>query len=358
MQVYLVGGAVRDQLLGRPVTDRDFLVVGSSPEEMLAHGYRQVGRDFPVFLHPDTHEEYALARRERKQGSGHHGFVCDFGPEVSLEEDLLRRDLTINAIAIDGQGQVIDPWQGQRDLQHRWLRPVSNAFAEDPLRLLRLARFRAQLADHDFQVHPEAMAAMRAIQHSHELLKLSWERIGQECLKAMNSHHPWLFWQTLADSQALLQLWPDACLPAHPWLLPNWLNLSLIQRLVWQLSLLHQTLTAPELLALSKRWRLDNKSQQLLLDVHCHQHTLLSYPQLTGDERWQLLSSLDSERQPERLALLIPLLVLPAQTHELIAQDTDQLLRVTPQPLIAQGLSGKALGNALKQAKRLSLQSP
>src|SRR5690606_233588 len=147
---YLVGGAVRDQLLGLPVRDRDWVVVGATPEDMLRAGFVQVGADFPVFLHPETKEEYALARTERKSGTGYKGFICDFSPDVSLEEDLLRRDLTINAMAMTEQGELIDPYQGQRDLADRLLRHVSDAFREDPLRVLRVARFAARFAPRGF----------------------------------------------------------------------------------------------------------------------------------------------------------------------------------------------------------------
>ena len=157
MKAYVVGGAVRDRLLGRPVNDHDWVVVGSTPEQMVAAGYKPVGRDFPVFLHPDTHEEYALARTERKSGRGYHGFQFQAAPDVTIEQDLARRDLTINAIAEEpGTGALIDPHGGQRDLQARVLRHVSEAFADDPVRLLRLARLAARYAD--FSVAPETMA--------------------------------------------------------------------------------------------------------------------------------------------------------------------------------------------------------
>lgn len=155
MKVYLVGGAVRDELLGLPVSDRDYVVVGSTPETMLAQGFQQVGKDFPVFLHPQTHEEYALARTERKTGAGYTGFSCYSTPDVTIEDDLLRRDLTINAIAKDDQGQLTDPYNGVDDLKARVLRHVSEAFAEDPLRVLRVARFAARYAEQGFHIAPK-----------------------------------------------------------------------------------------------------------------------------------------------------------------------------------------------------------
>ncbi|MGL4984715.1 MAG: multifunctional CCA tRNA nucleotidyl transferase/2'3'-cyclic phosphodiesterase/2'nucleotidase/phosphatase, partial [Plesiomonas sp.] len=177
MQVYLVGGAVRDQLLGLPIHERDWVVVGSTPEDMLAKGYQQVGKDFPVFLHPQSREEYALARTERKQGLGYTGFVCHAAPDVTLEQDLIRRDLTINAIAQHSDGTLIDPYNGQRDLTQRLLRHISPAFSEDPLRVLRIARFAARFADFGFQIAPETQQLMRTMVAAGELNHLTPERV-------------------------------------------------------------------------------------------------------------------------------------------------------------------------------------
>src|SRR5690606_21146431 len=170
MKTYLVGGAVRDELLGLPVSERDWVVVGARPEDLTSRGYTPVGKDFPVFLHPETKEEYALARTERKVGPGYHGFETRFSPDVTLEQDLERRDLTINAMARDPEtGELIDPFGGQRDLEERWLRHVSPAFVEDPLRVLRVARFAARFAPLGFRVAPETLALMRQIAAGGEL---------------------------------------------------------------------------------------------------------------------------------------------------------------------------------------------
>src|ERR1700736_5228094 len=185
MQVYLVGGAVRDALLGVAVKERDWVVVGGTREELLRLKYREVGRDFPVFLHPDTHEEYALARLERKVSPGYRGFVVEFGPEVTLEEDLARRDLTINAIAESPDGTLVDPLGGRRGLEARVLRHVSPAFAEDPVRVLRVARFAARFAPLGFQVAPETLALMRAMVERREVDALVPERVWQETEKAL-----------------------------------------------------------------------------------------------------------------------------------------------------------------------------
>lgn len=209
MKTYLVGGAVRDALLNLPVKDKDWVVVGASPEEMLSQGYEQVGRDFPVFLHPETHQEYALARTERKSGSGYTGFVCYSAPDVTLEQDLQRRDLTINAIAQDEQGRLYDPYGGKADLDQRLLRHVSAAFNEDPLRVLRVARFAARFAHLNFVVAEETQALMRWMAESGELNTLTPERVWKETEKALETHNPQVYFQVLRDCGALAVLFPE-----------------------------------------------------------------------------------------------------------------------------------------------------
>ena len=209
MQAYLVGGAVRDRLLGLPPGDRDFVVVGQTPEAMLARGFRAVGRDFPVFLHPRSHEEYALARTARKSGRGHRGFVVDADPSVTLEDDLCRRDFTINAIAQDETGNLVDPFGGVRDLEARVLRHVGAAFAEDPLRVLRAARFMARFAALGFSVAPETMQLMRTMAASGELAALVPERVWQELARALASATPSAFLRTLRDCGALATVLPE-----------------------------------------------------------------------------------------------------------------------------------------------------
>ncbi|MCA0394514.1 MAG: multifunctional CCA addition/repair protein [Proteobacteria bacterium] len=209
MRTYLVGGAVRDRLLGLPPGDRDWVVVGETPESMRAAGFRPVGRDFPVFLHPDTGEEYALARTERKIAPGYRGFVVHADPSVTLEQDLERRDFTINAIAESADGCVIDPFGGARDLEARVLRHVGPAFVEDPLRVLRAARFMARFATLGFQVAPDTIALMRGIAASGELDALVPERVWQELGKALASPRPAAFLRTLHDAGALRAVLPE-----------------------------------------------------------------------------------------------------------------------------------------------------
>lgn len=209
MQIYLVGGAVRDALLNIDVYDRDWVVVGATQEEMLAQGYQQVGKDFPVFLHPDSKEEYALARTERKQGSGYHGFEVFAEPSVTLEEDLIRRDLTINAMAQAEDGSIIDPYGGEQDLQNRVLRHVSEAFSEDPLRVLRVARFAAKLAPFDFVLAEETKTLMAQMVASGELAELTPERVWQEVVKVLNSAEPSRFFEVLDEVGVTEVLFPE-----------------------------------------------------------------------------------------------------------------------------------------------------
>ena len=226
LDIYLVGGAVRDKLLNRTVKDNDYLVVGATVEQMLSLGFIQVGKDFPVFLHPKTKQEYALARTERKQGQGYTGFDCYAAPDVTIEQDLLRRDLTVNAIAMSESGTLIDPYNGQKDLDNRILRHVSDAFIEDPLRVLRVARFAARYHNDGFTIAAETLTLMTKISESGELSTLSAERVWQEMQRALsegeaesategegdesgNKQHPEIFFEVLHQCQALKAIWPE-----------------------------------------------------------------------------------------------------------------------------------------------------
>ena len=207
--VYLVGGAVRDEFLGLPVTERDWVVVGGTPDELIEQGFRQVGSSFPVFLHPDSGEEYALARTERKEGHGYHGFSVDFHPGVTLEEDLARRDLTINAMARDAEGRLVDPFGGRMDLEERVLRHVSPAFCEDPLRVLRVARFAARFRNLGFTVHETTRVLMTEMTRSGELAHLVPERVWGELAKALTTPRPDVFIELLRACGALAVLLPE-----------------------------------------------------------------------------------------------------------------------------------------------------
>ena len=209
MRTYLVGGAVRDALLGLPVKERDWVVVGATPETLLAEGYRRVGRDFPVFLHPTSHEEYALARTERKTAPGYRGFETRFAADVTLEEDLRRRDLTINAIAKDSDGTLIDPYGGAADLAGRRLRHVSAAFVEDPVRILRVARFAARFAPLGFEIAPDTLALMQSMVAAGEAGALVPERVWQETVKALAEPAPQVYFAVLRSTGALAVIFPE-----------------------------------------------------------------------------------------------------------------------------------------------------
>lgn len=209
MKVYLVGGAVRDELLGLPVRERDWCVVGATPDDMRDLGYKPVGKDFPVFLHPETGEEYALARTERKTAAGYHGFAFNASPTVSIEEDLSRRDLTINALARDEEGEIIDPFGGSNDIDKRVLRHVSDAFVEDPVRILRAARFKARLHDLGFQLAEETVTLMRRIVTDGEADALVPDRTWKETQSALGDQNPRVFFETLKDCGALAVVFPE-----------------------------------------------------------------------------------------------------------------------------------------------------
>ena len=209
MDIYLVGGAVRDRLLGRPHVERDFVVVGATPDELIARGYRPVGKDFPVFLHPASGEQYALARTERKTGRGYYGFATHFSPDVTLEQDLARRDLTINAMAQADSGEIVDPYGGRRDLEARVLRHVSPSFVEDPLRVLRVARFAARFAPLGFTVAPETIALMRDIVASGEMDALVPERVWVETERALGEASPVTYFEVLRSCGSLAAVFPE-----------------------------------------------------------------------------------------------------------------------------------------------------
>ncbi|MCO7225625.1 multifunctional CCA addition/repair protein [Pleionea sp. CnH1-48] len=218
VEVFLVGGSVRDKLLDRPSEDNDWVVVGSTPAELLAEGYQQVGKDFPVFLHPETKEEYALARTEKKQGQGYQGFECYFAPDVTLEQDLMRRDLTINAIAQKHDGELVDPYHGISDIKNKILRHVSPAFVEDPLRVLRVARFAARYHTLGFTIAPETFALMQELAHSGEIELLSGERLWKETVRALSEPSPHIYFQVLHDCNALNCFFPEL---EKLWGIPN-----------------------------------------------------------------------------------------------------------------------------------------
>ncbi|MFC3609426.1 multifunctional CCA addition/repair protein [Stutzerimonas tarimensis] len=384
MQIYKVGGAVRDRLLGRPVTEVDWVVVGASAEEMARQGFRPVGSDFPVFLHPQTGEEYALARTERKSGRGYGGFTFFTSPEVTLEQDLLRRDLTINAMAEDEQGQVIDPYGGRHDLQARLLRHVSPAFAEDPLRVLRVARFAARYAGLGFTVAAQTCELMRGLAESGELQALTPERSWKEISRALMEPHPEVFVRTLHECGALGDVLPEvealfsagtgqqrlrvleqcarhdqplavrwACLVQDPGAIDN-------ER--------PESPTSPHLAridALNQRCKPPRDCQELASLVGQYRVLAQTPESLSPAQLLALLQRFDVYRRPLRLEQFLAACEMEARAQGFASGSHPQgdYLRgaasvargVTVQPLLAQGYKGAELGEALSREREKAL---
>lgn len=369
MQIYKVGGAVRDRLLGRPVSDVDWLVVGATVEQMQALGYRPVGADFPVFIHPKTGEEYALARTERKSGRGYGGFTFHASPEVTLEQDLIRRDLTINAMAEDEHGSLCDPYHGKADLDKRILRHVSPAFAEDPLRVLRVARFAARYATLGFKVAEETLELMRQISDSGELQALTAERSWKEIERALMEDQPQVFIQVLRDCAALKQLMPelDTLLESDPQTLAVLEQAALHQQPLhvrWA-CLTHDLGGAIK--AINQRFKAPRECQELALLVgECHGYCQQAYT-LSASKLLELLQKFDVYRRPQRFEDYITACEMIARGRQLLQEQgypQGAYLRVAAQAakavdvkgLVERGLTGQALGEALKAERLAALE--
>lgn len=396
MKIYLVGGAVRDKLLGLPVYDRDWVVVGAAPDDMLAQGYQQVGKDFPVFLHPKTHEEYALARTERKSGTGYTGFTCYAAPDVTLQDDLLRRDLTINAIAEDSDGQLVDPYHGQADLENRILRHVSPAFRDDPLRVLRLARFAAKYAHLDFTIAPETQAMMSEMAANGELNTLTAERVWKETEKALTTESPQVYFRVLRDCGALVILFPeiDALfgVPApekwHPEIDTGIHTLLTVQEAAtlttsitvrfaalchdvgkgvtpkeeWPHHYRHNATGVPIARELCERLKVPTEIRDFTLIAVQHHDLVHSVEQLKPSTLINLFNTIDVWRKPERLEQLI--LVSEADSKgrtgwenkpypqaDYLMQAYQVAARVTAKDVMAEGITGPAIRDALHEKR-------
>jgi tRNA nucleotidyltransferase (CCA-adding enzyme) len=304
MEIYLVGGAVRDELLGRPVTERDWVVVGATPQQMEHAGFRPVGRDFPVYLHPQTHEEYALARLERKVGPGYRGFTTEFSAAVTLEQDLQRRDLTINAIARATDGRLIDPFGGQRDLELRLLRHVSAAFVEDPVRILRVARFAARFADLGFTVAPETQALMRQMVDNGEVHSLVPERVWRELERALGEPRPQACFDILQHCGALAVLIPELAWQEHEQRALQ-AAVSLSAEPPVRFAALLADVDPHALAALCDRLRVPGDYRELALLTARLSASLARAWYLQPDHLLRLLESADAFRRPERFARLL-----------------------------------------------------
>jgi len=377
MQIYKVGGAVRDRLLGRPVNEVDWVVVGATTEEMQALGYRPVGADFPVFLHPKTGEEYALARTERKSGRGYGGFTFYASPDISLEDDLIRRDLTINAMAEDDHGHVIDPYGGQRDLAARLLRHASPAFAEDPLRVLRVARFAARYAELGFVVADETMLLMRQLAESGELQALTPERSWKEISRALMEPHPEVFIQVLHDCGALRELLPelDALFTSPAAQASGKVVLDVLRQCgrhaqplaVRWACLLHAIGQGTEqrkgsIKAINARCKVPRDCQELAMLVGEYHEKAHQAEALEPAALFELLQHFDIYRRPERFEQFLAACEMIANgraTPEEAAYPRAAYLRtaaaaaraVEAKHLIEQGYQGAELGQALQRER-------
>ena len=299
MKVYVVGGAVRDELLGLPLADRDYVVVGATPEEMVAQGYKPVGKDFPVFLHPTTHEEYALARTERKSGRGYKGFTVHAAPDVTLEDDLRRRDLTINAMAKDPEsGGLIDPFHGKDDLERKVLRHVSEAFAEDPVRILRVARFAARFA---FEVDPDTMRLMREMVRSGEADALVAERVWQELERGLSEPHPEKMFAVL-EACGLADKLLNGVKPVPELLMRSAKAKASVPVRFAVIAWPHRE---PEVAAVCERLKVPNDVRELALAACRHRMALRAAPQASPAALLQLLKRTDAFRRPERFRELL-----------------------------------------------------
>ena len=396
MDIYLVGGCVRDQLLGRPVKDRDWVVVGANPKEMLALGYQSVGKDFPVFLHPQTKEEYALARTERKTGPGYTGFSFHAAADVSLEDDLKRRDLTINAIAQDTNGNLIDPYHGREDLTNRILRHVSDAFAEDPVRILRIARFAARYAELGFTIADETMNLMKNMVANGEVDALVAERIWQETQNALTENTPGRFIEVLRECGALARIFPEidrlfgVPQPAehHPevdtgvhtlMVLAQAVKLSRDSRVRyaalvhdlgkgitpkenWPSHFDHEELGVPLVEAMCDRLKVPKDYKDLAVHVTRHHLKFHRAKELRANTILKLIQTLDGFRRRERFDMF--LLACEADSRgrtgyedrilvqpELLTRSYEAAASISVQPIIERGFSGEAIAAELTQQR-------
>ncbi|VAY02196.1 Multifunctional CCA protein [Arsenophonus endosymbiont of Aleurodicus dispersus] len=401
MQIYLVGGAVRDQLLGLPIYDRDWVVVGATSDDLIKLGFQQVGKDFPVFLHPKTREEYALARTERKTDVGYTGFSCYTAPDVIIEEDLLRRDLTINAIAQTEDGQLIDPYHGEQDIKKRLLRHVSAAFTEDPLRILRVARFAARLTNKKFTITNETQSLIKKMVFNQELSTIRAERVWVETKKALQSSSPQIYFRTLYDCGALSILFPEinqlfsisAATRSEP-KIDTGINLFLTLKIAASLTNNLETRFAAlchdfsKALIPSEQWTQheDNASRSILLiETMCNRlgipkrmkdlaklmarfyQQIHKINQLTPETVINLFNQLDCWRKPERINQLV--IACEADARSRIGLDHinypqakfaieafKTVQQVSSKNLIEQGIKGIIIKNNLirKRIKKLT----
>ncbi|MGM0480739.1 MAG: multifunctional CCA tRNA nucleotidyl transferase/2'3'-cyclic phosphodiesterase/2'nucleotidase/phosphatase [Pseudomonadota bacterium] len=357
MQTYLVGGAVRDQLLGLEPHERDWVVVGATPQQLQQLGFQQVGKDFPVFLHPKTREEYALARTERKSGNGYKGFEVHFNPSVTLTDDLVRRDLTINAIAEDSAGHLIDPFNGRKDIQQRILRHVSSAFAEDPLRVLRIARFWARFDYLGFTIAAETQQLLQQMVASGELQHLTPERVWKEWEKSLTTRSPQKFLELLVELNATEDVLPQLKVTGQ--------QLEQLQNVAaasgdTQLRFASIFIGQPDdfqLTAFCQHLAIPNRYREAA-DLALQHQRLLNKPVPTSSEYFSLLNAIDYWRRPHRLIQFLNLrAALLQQTDteaaESVKDAAAKAAAVDAGQILTQGFKGRAIGEELSRQRQL-----
>jgi len=372
MKTYLVGGAVRDKLLNYPVIDKDWVVVGASAEKMLELGYTPVGSDFPVFLHPQTKDEYALARTERKSGKGYKGFSFYAAQDVTLEQDLSRRDLTINAMAQDSKGQLTDPFNGQQDLADKVLRHVSSAFSEDPLRVLRVARFNARYAHLGFKVAVETLSLMQDISASAELEHLTKERVWQELEKSLCEQSPLVFFKVLSNAHALDKLFPDLLLlidqlkhnssKQNQELNKKITSLpSAAQRLAWLFCIAHKTLSILTRNHAAQKFceqlRCPNSTKDIIKNTVHAWPILQNWETTCGAEKLSLIGQADLVRSGHKTTAIIAIVQaldftdkhLEGRSGEKLEKLLLKLRNIDHKALMDQGFKGGELGREIKR---------
>lgn len=361
MKIYLVGGAVRDKLLGLAVKERDYVVVGSTVAEMLELGFKQVGKEFPVFLHPKTNEEYALARMERKVKPGYTGFAFDTSIAVTLEEDLIRRDLTINAMAEDETGTLFDPYHGSADIQKKMLRHISPAFAEDPVRILRVARFLARYKHIGFKIAPETIMLMQDMVKAGEVNALVAERVWKELERALSEKDPEAFFVTLAESKALPILFPDVMTDSmgmNALIAAKFISTHVIVRFA---ALLHDQ-TIENISAIAKRYKIPNAYKELAKLVAQYAPMALKTHTANAQDLLDLFAALDVFRRYDRFILFLHAVAAIAQVSDQrfqlkwLAACADVTRRIDVRPLLAQGYTGQALALKLKELRLDSIR--
>lgn len=352
MEVYLVGGAVRDKLMGLEVKDRDWVVVGAKPNDLIVQGYAQVGKDFPVFLHPKTKEEYALARTEKKAGVGYKGFEFCVDANISLEDDLLRRDLTINAIAEDEKGRIIDPFHGKQDIQNKVLRHVSAAFVEDPVRLLRLARFAARFDG--FTVHPDTQNLIIKMVESGEIDSLVAERVWAEMVKALQSESPWIFFDVIKSCGADKVLWPDFFSENYTEILKRLRDVCPNTRFAAIVATHNKT----DISSFANKYKMPKDALDLALTVSKNYQKCLGLSS-SAEEVLGILNSIDAWRRPERMASFMNAAFAQSSanhdaTKAIIIEAYQVAARVKAVDVMSDDIAGKEIGVAISQ-KRLAL---